>query len=111
MLDFMPIALLQHRFVRAQIALLGEAGVPTRLHWLEWVVIGLGGAFWSLVTFETAVPASGYPVLPEVRTWFVSCIALVIAALVIFAVTSRRAIAQGRAMYADPSPDRIAPYT
>ncbi len=111
LLDFVPIALLQQRFVRAQIALLGEPGVPTRLHWVEWIAVGLGAVFWIAIAFEIAMPVRGYPVVLDVQRWFVSCMALAIAALVAFGVTSRHAVAQGRAMHADPSPDRIAPYT
>ena len=107
---FVPIALMQHRFLRAQIVLLGEAAVPARFHWLEWVAIVLGGAIWVFAIYGALVPASGVPFDHGERAWLLSCTAVTVAALVLLAVTSRREIAAGLAMHADPSGDRIAPY-
>jgi hypothetical protein len=109
-LNLVPIAVMQQKFVRAQIALLGDAGVPTRFHWLEWLVIVLGGAFWGLGTVGMAAPPDPGAFEPGVRAWFLWCMALVVAVLVFFGATSRRTTAQGLAMHADPSPDRIAPF-
>jgi hypothetical protein len=107
---YAPIALMHHRFVKAQIALLGEAGVPTGFHWAEWIVLVLGGGFWCLGLIGILLPPSPGEFAPGERTWFLSCIVLAVVGLVVVAVASRRAIAEGRAMHADPSPERIAPY-
>ena len=86
LLDFVPIVLMQLRFVRAQIALLGEPGVPTRLHWVEWIAVGLGAVLWILITFEIAMPVRSHPVVLDAQRWFVACMALAVAALVAFGV-------------------------
>jgi hypothetical protein len=109
-LSFAPVALMHQRFSRAQIALLGDRATPNSFHWLEWIVLAVGGALWILAIYGalvTGVP--GAMTAPE-RMWLLSSTALAAAVLVLFAVTSRRAVADGLAMHADPSPDRIAPY-
>ncbi len=112
LLGFVPIALMHQQFSRAQVALIGEAGTPTRLHWLEWIVIVLGGGFWSFVTFGYAKSVVAVGIAePHERAWFFSCFGVAIVLLVLFAFFSRRAIAAGLAMHADPSTDRIAPYS
>jgi hypothetical protein len=110
MLSFAPVTLMHQQFSRAQIALLGEAATPARFHWIEWIAIGLGGSYWVaaiagyvLASFDGTIPA-------DHRTWFFCSLVLTLAAFAVFLVTSRRAVATGLAMYADPSPDRIAPY-
>ena len=108
--NFAPIALMQYRFLRAQIALLGEAAVPTRFHWAEWIAIVLGGALWVIGIYGALVPASGMQFDPGERTWLLACTAVTVAALVLLAITSRRVTAEGLAMHANPSPDRISPY-
>ncbi|MDQ6925851.1 MAG: DUF4234 domain-containing protein [Candidatus Eremiobacteraeota bacterium] len=110
LLSFVPIALMQQKFSRAQIALLGEAASPTRFHWAEWIVLVLGGAFWLLSSFGYVVSISDWTIAPREIAWFLGCSALAVAVLARFGFTSRRAIADGLAMYAEPSPDRIAPY-
>ena len=109
-LNLVPIAVMQQKFARAQIALLGDAGVPTGFHWLEWIAIVLGGAFWGLAVLGMVAPAHPDAFEPAERGWFLASIALVLGVLVLFGATSRRTTAQGLAMHADPSPDRIAPY-
>ena len=109
-LNLVPIAVMQQKFVRAQIALLGDAGVPTRFHWLEWLAIVLGGTFWALGIAGTVAPGDPNDFAPGERAWLLSSIAAAVAVLVFFGVTSRRTAARGLAMHADPSPDRIAPY-
>ena len=108
--NFVPIALMHHRFSRAQVALLGESAVPTRFHWLEWVVTVAGGGLWAFFLYVIVSPAWGPESAPGVRAWSVACTAATIAILALLAVVSRRAIAEGLAMHASPSPDRIAPY-
>ena len=108
--NFVPIALMQHRFSRAQIALLGEAAVPTGFHWLEWVVVAVGGALWAFFLYVIVSPAFGAESAPGQRAWSLACTAVAVAALALLGVISRRAIAEGVAMYENPSPDRIAPY-
>ena len=108
--SFAPIALMHHRFLRAQIALLGEAAVPTRFHWLEWVVILLGGAGWAMGAYAAVVPMSGVEFVAGERAWYLWCAGVTIAVLVFLGVTGHRTIAAGLAMHANPSPDRIAPY-
>jgi len=107
---FVPIALMQQSFSRAQIALLGKAALPARFHWAEWVAIALGGAFWTFVILGYVISIFDGKIAPADRTWFLSASAVSVAALAGFRLTSRRAIAAGLAMYAEPSPDRIAPY-
>jgi hypothetical protein len=109
-LSFVPIALIQQQFSRAQIALLGDDAAPTRLHWLEWIAIAAGGAFWAFGVYGFILSFSTGGIAADERAWFLSAVALALAVLVLFAFTSRRAIAVGLAMHADPSPDRIAPY-
>ncbi len=109
-LNLVPIAVMQQKFVRAQIALVGDAGVPTRFHWLEWLVIVLGGGFLGLATVAWVAPVDPGTFEPGERAWFLSCVALAVAVIAFFGATSRRTTAQGLAMHADPSPDRIAPY-
>ena len=108
--NFVPIALMQHRFARAQIALRGEAAVPTGFHWLEWVVIVGGGALWAFFLDVIVSPAWGPESAPGVRGWALACTAGTVAALGLLGAISRRATAEGLAMHANPSPDRIAPY-
>ena len=108
-LAFALIALMHQDFSRAQIALLGDQGAPTRLNWIEWIVIVVGCGLVALgVTSIILEPPSNHYDAVE-RVWVgVSALAAVIV-LARLATTSRTAIAAGRAMYANPSPDRIAP--
>ena len=111
LLAFTPIAAMQRRFSRAQTALLGDAAVPTRLRWFEWVIIVLGCGFWTVVSLSSVmliVTADADRALP---VWILSTVAVSIVALIRFASAGRRAIAEGLAMHASPSPDRIATYT
>jgi hypothetical protein len=107
---FAPIALMQHRFLRAQIALLGEAAIPTRLRWPERAVIILGGGLWAWTIVDAVTGAPSMHFIPGERAWLLGCMGVAIAALVLLLVTSRRTVAEGLAAYADPSRDRIAPY-
>jgi len=109
-LNFVPIALLHQQFSRAQIALLGDGGTPTRFHWLEWIVIAAGSVVWALIGYGFVVTASAQQITAAENAWFLSAVAIAVAALALSAFTSRRAIADGLAMHANPSPDRIAPY-
>lgn len=109
LLGFVPVALMQQQFSRAQVALLGEAGTPTRLHWLEWVAIVVGTAFWVIATW--AYVSIDGEVAAHSRVWFFACMAACIALLIVFGFASRRAIAAGLAMHADPSPDRGTTYS
>jgi hypothetical protein len=111
LLAFTPVAAMQRRFSRAQAALLGDAAVPTRLRWIEWVIVVLGCGFWAaaslaaVILMFTADPDRALPV------WVVGTVAVSVVALILFASASRRAIAQGLAMHANPSPDQITKYT
>lgn len=94
----------------AQIALLGGRATPNRFHWSEWIVLAVGGALWIIAIYGALIPGSS-PVMTALEsTWFLGSTVLAAAVLVLFAVTSRRAVADGLAMHANPSPDRIAPY-
>ncbi len=106
LLDFVPLAVMHLPFARAQIALTGERGVATRLHWIEWIVVVLGCGMWVLVLIGAALPdeqgvhEAGLPV--AVAAFAVSAVALVIIGRV-----SRRATVEGIALHAatvDTSP-------
>jgi hypothetical protein len=107
-IGFLPIALVQRALSRAQIALYGEAAVPTGFHWLEWVVTVLGCLFWAVVMVGVAISGPQEYTLDEKRSFFVA-VGLAVVILVWLWRASRAAIVEGRAMYANPSPDRILP--
>lgn len=111
MLSFVPIAQMQQQFTRAQIALLGDAARPSRFQWAERISIGLGSLTWTLVTSGYTYSIHTGEIARIEIAWFLGCLALSVAVLICFAFTSRRAVADGLAMYADPVPDRIAPYS
>ena len=41
-LDFVPLSIMHVSFERGQLAASGEAALPGRLHWVEWIVIAGG---------------------------------------------------------------------
>lgn len=107
-LNFLPITWMHRQFSRAQIALLGASAAPTRLRWPEWGALVIGGVLWidgtvTVLTRKNEAIAAGY------RSWFLGALILSVALLALSFVASRRATADGLAMNADPSPDRIAP--
>ncbi len=97
-LDFVPVAFMQRSLSRSQIALLGTAALPTRFHWIEWIVLVLGAIFWILVMIGVTLPdqAEG----PYFGTWFYATLALAAAMFVVIRFVSARAIAEGLAMHA-----------
>lgn len=110
LLAFTPIAAMQRRLSRAQIALLGDAAVPTRLRWFEWVIVVLGCGFWVAVSVASAILIFTADPDRSMPVWILGTVGLSIVALVRFAAASRRAIAEGLAMRANPSPDQITTY-
>lgn len=111
LLAFTPVAAMQRRFSRAQVALLGDAGVSTRLRWFEWVIVVLGCGFWAAASVGAAIMlVTADPDRAE-AVWILSIVAVSVTALVLFASASSRAIAQGLAMHANPSADQISTYT
>ncbi len=108
LLGFLPIALVQRALSRAQIALYGESAVPRRFHWFEWLVIVLGCGFWILGALGAGFAAEADFSTDEKR-WFIGSIVIAIVVLVWLWRTSRTAIAEGLAMYANPLPDSILP--
>jgi len=99
-LVFVPIAFLQRSLSRAQISLLGDAGLPTRLHWAEIVVIGLGFVWWVLIVIGVVFSVRDGELSPYVVPWFFGSLALAALMLAYIWVVSRNAIREGLAMHA-----------
>jgi hypothetical protein len=99
MLVFLPVAFMQRSFSRAQIALLGETVLPSRLHWAEWIVFVLGLAWWMLVAVGMIVSIRTRELPPDFAPWFFASLALSAAMLVVIRFVSARAIAEGLTMH------------
>jgi hypothetical protein len=91
--DFVPLAVIQLVFVRAEIALDGPAAAPTRFHWVEWIFIVLGSLVWVLAAAGSWVPDATGDLAPF--PWLPAAI-LVCSAAVLFAFArvSRRDVAR-----------------
>lgn len=96
---FVPPARMHVVFERAQAALVGEPARPTRLTWIEWVVIVIGFAFWLLaLAGGTFVASTDDPPGGVIVAWLVTVGAPVLA--VVFGRAGRRALAEGLALHA-----------
>jgi hypothetical protein len=96
-LGFVPISTMQRSLSRAQIALLGDEALPTRLHWAEWIFLVLGVVYWIFVGLGVTL---GSDIPHDYIPWFYGSLALAVVLLVLIWNFSRRAIAEGLAMHA-----------
>ena len=105
-LAFAAIGLMHQPFSRAQTALIGDEALPTGFHAVEGLVLALGCIFRALELLVGFFGRSANLTGPD-HAWLVGSLLASVAVLFAFRASSRRAIAEGRAMYAAPSPERI----
>jgi hypothetical protein len=102
LLNFVPLSIMHVSFARGQLAASGEAALPTRLHWIEWIVVAVGCVFWTLAVIGVMLPDERGQRVPF---WWMSLIvtALAIGALTLIRRADTAARAQGLALHAKQS--------
>jgi hypothetical protein len=90
LLAFVPIAIMQLALVKAEFSLAAFEALPTKFHWVEWIVIVLGGLMWLLAVAGTSLMPDDAGKIAQ-PAWFSGAVSGAAAALVvIFGILSRR---------------------